>query len=302
MEGKLKHYIKSMRLRTLPLSIAGVLLSSSLAVAGGYHKYGVFIAALITTLCLQILSNISNELGDFKKGTDSESRLGPIRSVQSGKLTYTNLLHAMYVFVCLSIVSGAMLVYASFHTLWSKQAVIMLLLGAGAIVAAIKYTFGKKSYGYVGLGDFFVFVFFGIVSVCGVYFLASGNIFATLLLPASSVGFLSVAVLNVNNLRDVKNDMEYSKKTVVVRMGEKKARIYHLLLILSAFITMTIYCTINQFRESAYLYLLTVPLYGYHLKRIFTSTGKELDSQLKFLSISTLFFALLAGVGIMLAV
>ncbi|MFV0470460.1 MAG: 1,4-dihydroxy-2-naphthoate octaprenyltransferase [Paludibacteraceae bacterium] len=301
MDKKLKYYIESMRLRTLPLSVAGVILGGLAAVSDGYTRWDVFIAALLTTLSLQILSNISNELGDLQKGTDDENRLGPIRSVQSGKLTYKNLLHTMYLFVVLSAGFGLMLVLVSFHTLCSVRSVAMLTLGGCAIVAAIKYTFGKKTYGYVGLGDCFVFVFFGLVSVCGVYYLASGTFSLLILMPAAAIGLLSTAVLNINNLRDVQNDKHHQKKTMVVRMGERNGKLYHAALIGLAFLAMVIFSTIRCSGIEGYLYLLTLPIFYFHLSKVLSSKGARLDSQLKFLSLSSLLFSVLAGIGFVLA-
>ena len=296
---KLKYYIQSFRLRTLPLSVSGILVGSACAAQSGYAKLPVFGFALLTTLCLQILSNISNEVGDLEKGTDNDQRLGPIRSAQSGKLTVHNLKNAMGLFVALSVVFGAILVYASFGTLVSVPAIVMLIVGAGAIVASIKYTFGKKSYGYLGLGDVFVFIFFGLVSVMGVYFLATGVFDLVYLLPASAIGFLSTGVLNVNNLRDVENDTNFNKRTMAVRFGVSSAKLYHSMLVVGALVLVLVFNLLKEFGSFAYIFFLAVPLFVIHLVKIHTLTGRDLDPQLKVLSLTTLVFSLLIGIGLL---
>lgn len=294
---KLKYYIDSFRLRTLPLSVSGILLGSFYAFADGFYRPYVFIFALFTTLSLQILSNISNEVGDLEKGTDNDQRLGPIRSVQKGELSIGNLKSAMLLFVILSIINGTALIWNAFGTLLSIPSLSMLVLGALAIVASIKYTFGNKAYGYIGLGDVFVFIFFGLVSTLGAYFVSTGSLPLLLLLPASAVGLLSTGVLNVNNMRDIENDATFSKRTLAVRMGERKVKIYHCFLIVSAFVLMSIYTVINADGIQNYLFLLTVPFFCLHLLKVLRNNGRELDAQLKVLSLSTLLFSLLSGIG-----
>ena len=297
---KLKHYIDSFRLRTLPLSMSGILLGSFYAIGDGFYRPLVFVLALFTTLSLQILSNISNEVGDLEKGTDNEQRLGPIRSVQRGDLTVRNLKNAMLLFIFLSVIFGISLVWSAFGDLFSNQRLIMLILGACAIIASIKYTFGKKSYGYIGLGDVFVFIFFGLVSTMGVYFIATGSLPIELLLPGSAIGMLSTGVLNVNNMRDIKNDTEYHKRTLAVRMGAKKIKIYHFFLVIGALLLMCIYNIIQNNGIFSYLFLLSLPIFYYHLSMVLKHNDRALDNQLKVLSLSTLLLTLLAGIGSLL--
>ena len=296
----LKHYIDSFRLRTLPLSVAGIMLGSFYATAAGCYRPVVFVLALLTTLSLQILSNISNEVGDLEKGTDNEQRLGPIRSVQRGDLTVQNLKNAMMLFIVLSVLSGICLVWSAFGTLISMPSVTMLVMGALAIVASIKYTFGKKAYGYVGLGDFFVFIFFGLVSTMGVYFIATGELPLSLILPASAIGMLSTGVLNVNNMRDIENDTEFKKRTMAVRMGAKKIKMYHLFLVIGALVLTTVYTVLQNSGTYGYLFLLTIPVFSLHLSKVMRNNGRALDSQLKVLSLCTLLFSFLAGSGSLL--
>ncbi len=290
-----------MRLRTLPLSVAGIVMGSMLAAADGFWHTGIFIWAMLTALSLQILSNIANELGDLQKGTDNEDRLGPIRSVQSGNLTTKNLTGLLIIFVGLSMVFGAYLVWTSFHSISSAPSLAMLALGALAIIASIKYTFGSKAYGYFGLGDVFVFLFFGLVSVCGVFFLMSKLLPGTIFLPASAIGLLSTAMLNQNNMRDIRNDMNFEKKTLAVRMGLESSKRYHLILISAAFVLMTIYCIVLNVNFLGYLYLLTLPLFIGHLRYVMKNDGKSLDKHMKVISIGTVLFAVLGGIGLLLS-
>lgn len=263
--SKAKYYIASFRLRTLPLSLSGIFLGTLLAKADGFFHTLPFVFAVATTLCLQILSNLANELGDLQKGTDNAERLGPIRSIQSGALTLTEFKRTIIVFVLLSVISGSVLVYTAFDSLFSRDGIIMLLLGGAAIIAAIKYTVGKNAYGYHGLGDLFVFLFFGLLSVMGAYFLMAHQINALLLLPASAIGLLSTGVLNLNNMRDVDNDRACGKRTIPVLIGVHKAKIYHFILIIGAFVCMSSYVFLHEHTPSDFLFLLTLPLFIFHL-------------------------------------
>lgn len=291
--SKAKYYIASFRLRTLPLSLSGIFLGTLLAKADGFFHTLPFVFAVATTLCLQILSNLANELGDLQKGTDNAERLGPIRSIQSGALTLTEFKRTIIVFVLLSVISGSVLVYTAFDSLFSRDGIIMLLLGGAAIIAAIKYTVGKNAYGYHGLGDLFVFLFFGLLSVMGAYFLMAHQINALLLLPASAIGLLSTGVLNLNNMRDVENDRACGKRTIPVLIGVHKAKIYHFILIIGAFVCMSSYVFLHKHTPSDFLFLLTLPLFIFHLLKVTKNQGRSLDPQLKVLSLSTLLFAII---------
>lgn len=290
--SKAKYYIASFRLRTLPLSLSGIFLGTLLAKADGFFHTLPFVFAVATTLCLQILSNLANELGDLQKGTDNAERLGPIRSIQSGALTLTEFKRTIIVFVILSVISGSVLVYTAFDSLFSRDGIIMLLLGGAAIIAAIKYTVGKNAYGYHGLGDLFVFLFFGLLSVMGSYFLMAHQINALLLLPASAIGLLSTGVLNLNNMRDIENDRACGKRTIPVIIGVHKAKIYHFILIIGAFVCMSSYVFLHDHTPSDFLFLFTLPLFIFHLIKVTKNQGRTLDSQLKVLSLSTLLFAI----------
>lgn len=292
---KIKYYIASFRLRTLPLSLSGIFMGTLLANADGFFNSMAFALAVATTLCLQILSNLANELGDLQKGTDNTERLGPIRSIQSGALTLSEFKRTILVFIILSVISGSALVYTAFNSLFSQDGMIMLLLGGASIIAAIKYTVGKSAYGYHGLGDLFVFLFFGLLSVTGSYFLMTHKINALLFLPASAIGLLSTGVLNLNNMRDINNDRTCGKRTLPVMIGIHRAKIYHFILIIGAFLCMNGYAISRERGICGFLFLITLPLFIIHLKKVAREEGRALDPQLKVLSLSTLLFALLSG-------
>lgn len=294
---KLQPCIRSFRLRTLPLSVSGILLGTLFAYSEGKYDNRIFLLAITTTLCLQILSNLANELGDALKGTDNNNRLGPTRSIQAGLLTHNDFRHLIAGFVILSLLSGTSLVVLSFRNLFCYKSLLLLLTGGVAILAALKYTLGKNPYGYRGLGDLFVFLFFGLLSTLGAYFLMTHTLSTTLLLPACSLGLLCAAVLNVNNIRDMENDKICDKYTLPVKIGEKNACIYHTCLITGALSGNIIYTALTYNGISAFLPLLTLPLFLIHLRTMWTNSGKKLDSQLKFLSLTTLAFSLLWGIG-----
>ena len=285
-----------MRLRTLPLSTGGVILGILLATADFKVNLWVAVLIVLTTVCLQILSNLSNELGDVLHGTDTEDRVGPQYGLNGGVLTIGEMKVLIGIFVALCIVSGTAMTLLSFGTLWDLTPILVLLLGAGAIMGAMKYTLGRNPYGYRGLGDFYVFVFFGLVAVLGAYFVASHTLFWRLLLPGAAVGCFSVGVLNVNNIRDMETDAA-NRVTVAIRLGERKAKIYQTVLIVLGWILMLAYCQLRMFSWWHYLFVLTLPLFILHLRGVWKRTGKHLDPMLPLLVMSTFLFCLLAGIG-----
>ena len=294
--NKFRAVVASMRLRTLPLSTGGVILGILLATAD--FKVDVWVAILIvlTTVCLQILSNLSNELGDVLHGTDTEDRIGPQYGLNSGVLSVGEMKLLIGVFVVLCIISGTAMTLLSFGTLWEMTPILVLLMGAGAIMGAMKYTLGRNPYGYRGLGDVYVFLFFGLVAVLGSYFVATHTLFWRLLLPGAAVGCFSVGVLNVNNIRDMETDAA-NRVTVAIRLGERKAKIYQTILIVLGWILMLAYCQVRMFSWWHYLFVLTLPLFILHLRGVWKRTGKALDPMLPLLVMSTFLFCLLAGIG-----
>lgn len=297
---KFKYYLDSFRLRTLPLSVSGIIIGAALAYTAGYCDMLVFLLALLTTLFLQILSNISNEYGDNMQGVDNEQSLGPVRSLQAGHLSFNDYKMMISLFGTLSVISGTFLVAASFESIFRPQAILMLFIGGVAIIAAIKYTVGRNNYGYQGWGDVAVFIFFGWVSTLGSYYLLTYTFEWSILLPATAMGLLITAVLNINNLRDRSNDKAHGKNTLVVKIGERNARIYHTFLIIGGWVSLICYTLFHHTNLWNWLYLLLLPLFFYHLYKVFHSSGKALDSQLRNLSLSILLLAILFSASVII--
>lgn len=285
-------WIKAFRLRTLPLSLSGIIVGSSIALAQGHWNTTIFVLAMLTTLFFQVLSNLANDLGDSLKGADNEHRVGPMRSVQSGIISITEMKIAVIIFVLLSLSTAIPLIIVGVEGLPKSILYLYTGLAIAAIIAAITYTMGKKAYGYSGLGDVFVFIFFGGVSVLGVYTLYAKSFDFNAILMALTIGLLSVAVLNLNNMRDQINDANVGKRTLVVKIGFKSAKIYHSLLIIGAFTSLFVYSLVT----SIALIISTLPfiLLFIHLTKVWrTTTPKELDPELKKVALSTFFIALL---------
>ncbi|MEX0987257.1 MAG: 1,4-dihydroxy-2-naphthoate polyprenyltransferase [Bacteroidales bacterium] len=294
-------WIKAFRLRTLPLAMSATILGSFLAYANDAFKWAVFILGLITTLCLQILSNLANDYGDAIKGTDSAERLGPLRVTQTGLVSRKQMRGMILLFVILSFVSGSLLIYFGLADNGSLLYLLFFLFGITAIVAAVKYTIGKNPYGYAGLGDVMVFIFFGIMGVSGTYFLHSLSFSWSILLPASAIGLFSVGVLNLNNLRDRENDRANGKMTLVVRMGHSWAVRYHVMLLIAGFFLSLIYTLTNYQSVYQFLFILALPLVVSDINKVIINTVPvELNAELKKLALATLIFSLSFGIGLIL--
>ncbi|MBP5626127.1 MAG: 1,4-dihydroxy-2-naphthoate octaprenyltransferase [Bacteroidales bacterium] len=295
-----KAAVRSMRLRTLPLSLAGIVLGVLLAAAGHDVSWLTVFLLALTTVNLQILSNLSNELGDTLSGTDRADRQGIHYSLQDGEMTIPQMKRLILFFELWTPVCGLMMVKSAFGELFGLLPVAFLALGGAAVWAAKHYTLGKNPYGYRGLGDIFVFLFFGLATVCGGYFLACLEWSWTLLLPAAAIGCFSVAVLNVNNIRDMKSDAA-TRVTVALRMGEHRARIYQTALIVAGWVLMTVFVLLTPpVGVWRFLFVLTLPGYVKHLKGVWTLKDRALDPMLPLLVISTFVFALLGGLGTLL--
>ena len=267
--------IKSMRLRTLPLSLAGVVCGGLLAMGGLGHdgNWWAFVLVLLTACSLQVLSNLSNEMGDHLSGVDGEGREGPNYSMTDGGLTVKQMWKAINAMVVVCCVSGLLMVWMSGSPWW------LLLLGAAAIWAATHYTLGKNPYGYRGLGDLFVFIFFGLVSVLGSYYVVAHSMDWQMLYPAVGIGLLSVGVLNVNNVRDMASD-EGIRRTVPLRIGKRWGKIYQAALVIIGLAMMVIGS------GTPWMVLLGAPL-GWHLYMVRTRSGRDLDPALPLLVLST---------------
>jgi len=294
----MKSWVSAARLRTLPLSVSGIIVGSSIAASRGHFDISIFVLALLTTTGFQIISNFANDYGDGVKGTDNEHRVGPSRAVQSGEISPSEMKQGIIVTSVLTVLIALVLIYISFGSDHIFYALLFLFLGAASIAAAVKYTVGKNAYGYSGLGDLFVFLFFGLLSVCGSYFLYVKSIDYTVFLPAFSVGLLSVGVLNLNNMRDRESDARSGKITLVVRIGGEFARYYHYYLIGASFLFTLLYTSVRFISAYQFLFMIAyIPLFG-HLIRVYrTKDPKQLDPELKKLALGTFLFSILFGLG-----
>lgn len=246
----LKTWVSALRLRTLPLAASAILLGIALSDLHYSATGSVAVLCLLTAISLQILSNLANDYGDFVKGTDNDNRVGNVRALQSGNITVAQMKGAIILLVAISLISGVSLLITATKGEFNLPFLLFLGLGILAIIAAIKYTVGKRAYGYSGLGDIAVFLFFGPVSVIGTFLLCNGLAFEwsndwVVLLPTLGVGLLSTAVLNTNNIRDIVNDEASGKFTIPVKLGLKKARVYHTILVWTALIAFVVYLFIG---------------------------------------------------------
>lgn len=291
-----KDWISSFRLRTLPLALSCILAGSLFAYVQGKFDGIVMLLAAVTTILLQVLSNIANDYGDGVKGTDNEHRVGPERAIQSQKISVKAMRNAIIINSILAFGSGIGLIYYALQNASLQDIYVFVGLGILSIVAAITYTVGKKAYGYSGLGDFFVFLFFGLVGVVGVYYLHTRSLDWLIILPAGFTGFMSMAVLNMNNMRDVANDSASGKNTMVVKMGFEKAKDYH-----SALVILGMFCWIAGVVFSAqYLLLISILPFVLFIKNlIFVRKNKEpknLDPELKKIALGTFFTTVISWI------
>ena len=299
----MKHWIEAARLRTLPLSVSGILVGSFYALASPTENvltptqvfsWKIFGLLLLTTLGLQVLSNFANDYGDGVKGTDNEDRIGPKRALQSGVISPKAKKKAIVITAFLTFLSAVLLIYTAFHFTYFYYSLFFLVLGIIAITSAIRYTVGTGAYGYRGYGDVFVFVFFGLVSTYGSYFMFAKVFDVNLLLPAIAIGFLSVGVLNLNNMRDEDSDRKVGKNTLVVKMGGAKAKQYHYFLVITAMVLLLIFGFVQNFAIDQFLYLIVFLPLTSHLLRVKRATNPaDLDPELKRLAISTFLVSLL---------
>lgn len=296
----IKPWIIAFRFRTLPLALASIGMGSFLAASEGFFNVSIFSFCALTTILLQILSNLANDYGDTINGADGLDRTGPARMVQSGQISLTAMRSAIIIFALLSLASGLYLLYLAFGFNWEA---ILFFLGLGllSILAAITYTAGRKPYGYAGLGDLSVMVFFGLVGVLGSYYLYAQQFNGVLLLPAISCGMFSVAVLNLNNIRDIESDKKAGKYSIPVRLGRKRAVIYHWILLSFGFLSALIYTIISFTDAWQLLFLLVIPLLLKNGQAVANNKeSKALDPFLKQMALTTLLFVVLFGVGLLI--
>ncbi len=297
--SKSKAWISALRLRTLPLSLSGILLGSGVAHYNGYWDTLIFVLAMLTTILFQIVSNLANDLGDGIKGTDNEERIGPERAVQSGVISQKEMKFAVILSSILSLISAIALIYVGATNMPNSIIIFYITLAIACIAAAIMYTVGKKAYGYHGMGDIMVFIFFGIVSVLGVYSLYAKSFLDANILLAIFVGLLSTAVLNLNNMRDYHNDAKSNKNTLVVKMGPNNAKFYHVLLIITALVSLTLF--LDRLREPlAFLILVPSVLLFIHIRKVMkTKKPKDFDPELKKVALTTFGLSLITTIVLM---
>jgi 1,4-dihydroxy-2-naphthoate octaprenyltransferase len=303
-----KSFIKAARLRTLPLSVSGIIIGAALGKNDffensllSHNSYfflsNIFWLAILTTIGFQVLSNFANDYGDGIKGSD-KNRTGEARMVSSGAITPKQMKMAMIITTIITLIIALVLIYVAFGSENFGYSILFFFLGIASIAAAIKYTVGNSAYGYSGFGDVFVFLFFGLLSVVGCYFLFTKYINFEIFLPAISVGLLSTAVLNLNNLRDRDEDKKNNKNTLVVKLGEQKGKNYHYLLILGAFLSALCFVIIEYQSIYQFLFLIAfIPLF-INIKTVSKNKKpSELDKELKKVALSTFLFAILFSVG-----
>ena len=303
-------WIQAARLRTLPLSMSGIILGSFIArwritENGGTWDWKIFALALVVTLLYQILSNFANDYGDGIKGTDKlRANEAEQRAVASGKISANQMKNAVILFAILSLIATVALLYLAFFKENLMQEFYLFVgLGIACVLAAIGYTVGKKPYGYLGFGDIFVFIFFGLVSVGGSYFLFTKTFSWDILLPATAVGMLSAAVLNLNNMRDIESDALSGKKTLALRLGFKKAMVYEIILLQLPLLLILVFMMANGLHTKGKYYafiffILMLPMTGIRRKIMQVKEPKELDPFLKQVGIMTLMMAVLVAFGL----
>lgn len=302
-------WIKAARLRTLPLSLSGIIMGAFIAkwrlyVEGGTWDWKIFALALVVTLLYQILSNYANDYGDGVKGTDAKRATeAESRAVASGRITAKQMRNAVIIFSILSFVATVALLYVAFIPDYMNEFYIFIGLGVASILAAIGYTVGKKPYGYMGLGDIFVFIFFGLVSVCGSYFLFTKSFSWDMLLPGTAVGMMSMAVLNLNNMRDIESDKLSGKNSFALRIGFKNAMIYEMILLQLPLLLMLMFLAVNGFFQTQNYYVfivmvLMLPLMKIRRQIMAVKNPRELDPFLKQVGIMTFMMAVLTALGL----
>jgi 1,4-dihydroxy-2-naphthoate octaprenyltransferase len=297
----MNRWIEAARPRTLPLAIASILLGNFLAYAAGKFSFLTAALAIITTLLLQILSNFANDLGDSKNGVDNKNRKVALRAVQTGKISPSEMKNAVIIAASLSFISGISLLYFALQYAMPQTIIAFVGLGLLAILAAIAYTVGKKPYGYMGLGDVSVFLFFGWVGTFGTYYLQTEILNYYVLIPASGCGFLSVAVLNLNNLRDIENDRKTGKNSIPVRIGKIYGFYYQKTIMLLGVCTFIIYLMYQgkpiQLSQNIIIMAGWYPLVQIIKQLNSKMTPAQIDPYLKKTALSTLFLIVIFGVS-----
>ncbi|MGB1250024.1 MAG: 1,4-dihydroxy-2-naphthoate polyprenyltransferase [Candidatus Promineifilaceae bacterium] len=298
---KRQAWIAAMRPRTLPLALAGIGMGSFLAGSHGKFDGSITLLAILTATFLQILSNLANDYGDSIHGADSAERKGPSRAVQSGLITAAEMQRAMMICALLAMISGLVLIGVSLGAQQLLLAIIFVLIGGASVWAAINYTAGDNPYGYMGLGDLFVLLFFGLAGVLGSYYLQARELNGLVVLPAISMGVFAVAVLNINNIRDIDSDVKAGKNSIPVRLGGENARIYNWVLLGIGVVCALLYVALTFSSVWQFLFVLVLPLIFKIGRTVQTSPNDQLDPLLKQMVLASLLFMLTFGIGQLLA-
>ncbi|CRK85699.1 1,4-dihydroxy-2-naphthoate octaprenyltransferase [Candidatus Providencia siddallii] len=278
MKNKYKQaWIESIRFETLQISIFSIITGSVLAAHDGKFKLNITILAIITAALLQILSNLANDYGDYINKCDTNERIGPLRGMQKGIITKSCMKKTLKINIFAICLSGLILIIVSLKKI--EEITVFFILGVISIISAIKYTIGKKPYGYLGFGDIFVLIFFGWVSVIGTYYLQTNTFNIINILPATAFGLLSVTPLNINNMRDIENDAKVKKKTLAVRLGIKGAKIYHFIIIIISILCLICFNLLLMHDYKSWLFLITIPMYIKHIYNIFKNSIPKLMHQ-----------------------
>lgn len=288
-------WLHAFRLRTLPLSFSSIICGSAIAYQHDRFDISIFSLAMVTTLFLQILSNLANDYGDSKSGVDNEKRVGPTRAVQAGLISLSAMKNALIVFSVLSLAAGIALLLIAFSTEELLLVTIFMLFGMASVWSAIRYTVGKNPYGYSGFGDLFVFLFFGLLGVAGSYYLFIQELTLEVWLQGAAIGCFSTGVLNVNNMRDIENDKASGKHSIPVRLGLNRAKIYHYSIIIGGLLlTMAVLIPLKL-----WLVLAAFPFFILHIHAVVRKNSEQLDGELKKLSLATFFLSLLFFVNVL---
>lgn len=292
-------WIEAARLRTLPLALSSIITGSALAQFDGAFNLRVLIPALLTAIFLQILSNLANDYGDAVKGTDNDGRVGPLRSVQSGAITPAQMRKGIACMTFAAIFAGIWLICEGLSGLSLVDYISFMFLGLVSVIAALTYTMGKNPYGYSGLGDIAVFLFFGLTGVLGTYFLHRHKLSWGAALMAVVLGLFSMGVLNLNNMRDMENDKRCGKITIAVKLGMSRAKIYHSFLIVSGMLGSVFFTALNFKSIGQLAIILIFPVFIRDINAVSKiKDHREFDPFLKKLSLSTFIFSILFGVGL----
>ena len=286
-----KAWMLAIRPRTLPAAAAGVVMGSALAWSDGFFRLDAALACLLTALLLQIGSNLANDVFDFERGTDTPERLGPVRVTQAGLLTPSQVKYGMAVVFGLAALFG---LYLAWLGGWP-----IIVIGLAAILSAIAYTGGPFPLGYYGLGDLFVFIFFGLASVAGTYYVQAGFVSAAAWWMTIPPGLIITAILVVNNLRDIENDRKAGKHTLAVILGERATKTQYLLCMIAAYLVLPLAAWMGVIPWSSLLAWFSLPLAVRATRLVFTERGRPLNAALAGTGQTALRFSILFWIGLL---